>query len=207
MEILNRLRSATGPIHGRIELLPACQAMLAGTVAREDYVRLLHSLYHLHRTFEAALLACPEVLRVWPATPSRAEAIARDLATFGVEEGPMPESVNDWVEDIRSHNHVAAWAGCGYVFEGSRMGSRVLARTVARALGLELRLGVGLDYHLDAGEDPNGNWRRIMAALSALAPDDHAQTAMTEAAVRTFEVMYSLHEAVGEPETVFQPVG
>jgi hypothetical protein len=72
---------------------------------------------------------------------------------------------------------------------------------------MEMRLGVGLDYHLDAGEDPMGNWKRVMAALAALDRDPAARTAMLTAAVRTFEMLYTLHEAVRESSSAFAVVG
>jgi heme oxygenase len=207
MEILTELRAATGPIHQRIEELPASKAMLAGEIDRAAYAQLLVNLYHLHAAFEVEHAATPEVAAVWPQTPSRAAALARDLQAFDVDPGEAPMWVADWIAEMHSCAHPAAWAGAGYVFEGSRMGSRILARSLSRGLGLEMRLGVGLDYHLDAGEDPMGNWKRVMAALAALDRDPAARTAMLTAAVRTFEMLYTLHEAVRESSSAFAVVG
>jgi heme oxygenase len=195
MEILNALRRATGPIHQQIEQLPLCKEMLAGTVDRATYVRLLDALYHLHAAFESEFAACPQLMGVWPTTVSRAAALRRDLAVFGVIPTPQPQWVVDWVESIRGLGHPAAWAGAGYVFEGSRMGSRVLVRTLARGFALDPVPGVGLDYHLDAGDDPNGTWRRVMGALAEVGQGDEARAAMVAAAVQTFQQIYDLHEA------------
>ncbi len=202
MEILTELRAATGPIHKRIEELPASRAMLAGEVDRDQYAQLLANLYHLHAAFEDSLANCPDVIAVWPRTQSRAAALARDLQAFGVESGSAPDWVADWIEDIRACGHPAAWAGAGYVFEGSRMGSRILARTLSRGLGLDMKLGVGLDYHLDAGDDPNGTWKRVMFALAALDRDAEARAAILAAAVQTFEVLYAIHEAMPAPALI-----
>jgi len=207
MEILTELRKATGPLHQRIEELPASKAMLSGEIDRDCYAQLLSKLYHLHAAYEAGLAGCPEVLTVWPRTPSRAAALARDLQAFEVEPGESPEWVTAWVAEIQSCAHPAAWAGAGYVFEGSRMGSRILARSVSRGLGLEMRLGVGLDYHLDAGEDPNGNWKRVMGSLAALDRDAEARTAILSAAVRTFEILYAVHATAYEPAAAFEVIG
>jgi heme oxygenase len=202
MEILNELRQATGAIHGRIEELPICREMLAGTVDRAAYARLLGDLFHLHRAYETALAACPPVAALWPQTPSRAAALARDLAAFGVAPRPTPGRVVEWQADIEALEHPAAWAGVGYVVEGSRLGSRVLVRSLATGFGLKPALGVGLDYHLDAGDDPSGNWRRVLGALAALDRDPPSRRAILTAAVATFEALYELHEAAAEVPTV-----
>ncbi|CAN5350987.1 hypothetical protein BH11PLA2_BH11PLA2_31470 [soil metagenome] len=194
MEILNALRTATHAVHTRIETLPVCQAMLAGEVDRDAYTALLGKLYYLHDRFESELAACPAVAAVWPLTPSRAQAIARDLAVLGAEPGECPYWIEEWVNELNAQENPAVWAGVGYVFEGSRMGSRVLVRTVSKALGLEMKLGNGLDYHLDAGTDPAGNWRNVMGALVALDRNEDARHAIVTAAVSTFEAMYDLHE-------------
>jgi heme oxygenase (biliverdin-IX-beta and delta-forming) len=193
MEILNQLRAATGAVHTRIEALPVCEQILAGTIDRESYAALLGNLFHLHDRYESALNAS-SIASIWPVTPSRAAAIDRDLPIFNHEPGSLPDIVEEWQSEIEALDHPAAWAGVGYVLEGSRMGSRVLVRSLAKAFEIEPRLGVGLDYHLDAGSDPNGTWRAVMAALVALDDDGTARDAIIRAAMSTFEAMYALHE-------------
>jgi heme oxygenase len=198
MEILSALRQATDSLHTQIEQLPLSQAMLAGQVARDQYVSLLKSLYHVHAAAEERLATTPVVAAVWPPTPSRAAAVIRDLAAFGVEPGDAPESVGEWVSQIDAVGHPAAWAGVGYVLEGSRLGSRVLARPLARSLSVEPRLGVGLDYHLDTGPDPIGTWRQVQNALSGLDNSSDARAAMIAAAGITFKILFLLHETTSE---------
>ncbi len=207
MEILNELRKATGPIHTRIEELPICKGLLAGTVDRLAYARLLSLLQPLHESFESALNEVSALTGIWPSTPSRAAALGRDLAVFGTELEPAIEAVRDWFDGLQSLGHPAAWAGAGYVFEGSRMGSRVLVKCVAQAFHIPLQMGAGLDYHLDSGEDPTGNWKRVMGALAAADHGSEARAAMIDAAVRTFEVIYALHELAGEPVESLEMVG
>ena len=199
MEIVNELRKATGPIHTRIEELPVCKAMLAGEVNAAGYQRLLGSLWCLHSAFEQGVAALGAH---WPGGPSRANAIERDLAQLGgVIPGEAPACVADWSEEMAALAVISptAWAGAGYVFEGSRMGSKVLIGPVSRALGLEIRPGNGLDYHLDGTPD---GFRRVMGALIGLDRSPEDRRAMIEAAVRTFEVIYALHQAAAEPAPV-----
>jgi heme oxygenase len=191
MEILGILRGATGAIHGRIEELPVCKALLAGDVDADTYAALLGSLLHLHEAYEAEIAASG--VR-WPATPSRAAALQRDLSFFGADAGDVPAVIDEWIEAIHHLEHASAWAGVGYVLEGSRMGSRVLVKSISRGLELEPRLNNGLDYHLDNGSDPNGTWKQVMGALVAADTDAAARTAIVTAAVATFEAIYALHE-------------
>lgn len=199
MEILNELRKATAALHARIEELPMSRAMLAGTVDRTAYARLLADLYHVHAVYESALAGCAEVAACWPATPSRAAAIRRDLAVLGGTIGPMPDWVGHWQAAVEGAGHPAAWAGVGYVVEGSRLGSRLLARSLAAAFGRPPVLGVGLDYHLDAGDDPAANWRQVLTALATLDRGPVAREAILAAAVVTFETLYDRYESVGCP--------
>lgn len=194
MEVLNALRQATGTIHARIEQLPLCQEMLRGCVSRSDYTQLLQSLYHVHAAYEDRVERCPALQQVWPQTPSRAAAITRDLHALGASPGQRPERITDWIHQVEALGHPVAWAGVGYVLEGSRMGSRVLVRPLAEALGVPPRLGVGLDYHLDSGTDPRGNWQSVIAALNALGTSEPARDAIVAAAVATFETMFALFE-------------
>jgi heme oxygenase len=192
MEILSILRGATGAIHARIEELPLCKAILAGEIDGSTYSALLGSLHPLHEAYETEMAASG---LQWPATPSRADALRRDLDILDGDTGDTPTVVFEWLDTIRQLEHPAAWAGVGYVMEGSRMGSRVLVKSISQALGLEQRLGKGLDYHLDAGSDPNATWKQVMGCLAAADTDAAARTAIVNAAVATFEAIYALHES------------
>jgi heme oxygenase len=139
------------------------------------------------------------VSALWPQTPSRAAAISRDLAVLGTSPCPTPGWIGEWLAGIEALDQPAAWAGVGYVVEGSRLGSRVLVKSLAAGFGVEPALGIGLDYHLDAGDDPTGNWRRVMGALAALDHGPQARDAIVAAAVATFEVLYELHEMAADP--------
>ncbi len=206
MEILNSLRQATRTLHGNIEELPICKAMLASDVSHATYAKLLGELYHIHAAYESALASQTDLQRCWPNTPSRAAAIARDLKVLGYTLEETPATAQEWVSDLEALGHAAAWAGVGYVLEGSRMGSRVLVKCLAPALELKPELGHGLDYHLDAGEDPNGNWRAVMGALAAMDRSPEAHEAMVAAAVRTFEELYAIHERIEHTHPQLEPV-
>ncbi len=72
----------------------------------------------------------------------------------------------------------------------------MLAKPVARGLDLPVEAGAGLDYHHDAGADPAGTWKGVLAALVAAGRDAAAGAALVAAAVATVELLYSRHAVV-----------
>ncbi|WP_439621909.1 biliverdin-producing heme oxygenase [Gemmata sp.] len=204
MELIDELRTVTRPIHTRIEQLPAARELAQGRIGREPYLDLLGRLYWVHATFEAELDRAPVVRAAWPAEAERAAAVARDLEVLGGDPPcAPPAAVTEWRHRLRARGHHAAWAGAGYVLEGSRMGSRVLAAPLARALAVPPGAGVGLDYHRDGLADPVGRWERVRAALAALDEGGANRAHITFGAVATFELMLAVHaEPVADPEPI-----
>ena len=199
MDPLHHLRAATRPLHDRIEQLPVCRAMAAGTVGRDEVAAVTAGMWHAYRAFERELARHAKVAAVWPPLEGRSAALARDLDALGAEPGDEPAFVRDWADCLRERAQTdpEVWAGAGYVFEGSRMGSRVLLPALATALGVHPRPGVGLDFHLAAVQDA-GVWPALRKALPALGGTPAAQSAMLDGAVATFELMIALH-AAAEP--------
>jgi heme oxygenase len=194
MELIDELRAATRAAHTGLEQLPAAKAMAGGTVDRPTYVALLGRLYWVHAAFEAAIERTPDLAAVWPPEAVRAMAVARDLSVLGADPVPEPTVVTEWVKQVSDLGRpAAAWAGVGYVLEGSRLGGRVLVGPVAQALNLPAGAGVGLDYHREGLDDPGGRWTRVRAALAAAdrTPEDRA--ALVAAAVATFDLMARVH--------------
>ncbi|MGL6096467.1 MAG: biliverdin-producing heme oxygenase [Fimbriiglobus sp.] len=194
MELTDELRAATRAAHTGLEELPVARAMAGGTVDRTTYAALLARLYWVHAGFEAAVAGTPDLAAVWPPEAVRAAAVARDLAALGADPVPEPADVAAWAARVGGLGRpAAAWAGVGYVLEGSRLGGRVLVGSVARGLNLPAGPGVGLDYHREGLDDAGGRWGRVRAALAAAdrTPEDRA--ALVAAAVATFDVMARVH--------------
>jgi heme oxygenase len=202
MDPLHDLRAATRPLHDRIEQLPVCRAMAAGTVGRDEVAFVTAALWHAYRAFERELARHDKVAAVWPTQEGRSAALERDLFALGADAGDEPEYVREWADALRERAQTdpEVWAGAVYVFEGSRMGSRVLLPALATALGVDARPGVGLDFHLEAVQDA-GVWPALRKALPALGGTPAARSAMQAGAVATFELMIALH-AAAEPAAV-----
>jgi heme oxygenase len=194
MELLQALRTETRPQHERLEQRLYPRAMAAGTITRQQYAELLGALVWVHRRFEQAVEHYAELAAVWPAEARRATAIERDLQAFGQDCPVEPPEVAQWYERNCAELHPsAAWAGVGYVLEGSRMGGRFLEKSLARALGVGPGQGVGLDYHRDGLDDPSGRWKRVLAAIESLDRSSEHRGTIVSAAAGTFDLMAALH--------------
>jgi heme oxygenase len=167
----------------------------------------LERLYWVHTTFESEVARCPELAAVWPAEATRAPAIIRDLAVWGAAFPPVvPDAVSDWHRKMLLRGAPSVWAGVGYVLEGSRMGSRMLAAPLSRALGVPPGPGVGLDYHREGLAEPLARWQRVRTAIEMLDGYGANRKHIVFGAVSTFELMLIVHaEPACVPEPFLQP--
>jgi heme oxygenase len=160
------LRTAIADQHTRIEATAIAVQITAGSVAPDDYVRLLRRLLPLHRHLDALVLAASAGM------PSRllrrSDAIAADLAVLVPHE--------KIVENTPQHLAIDGQAGilgALYVVAGSRLGSRVLRPALATALGRSPASGTpGLTYHDDYPAMP-ADWQSFLQRLAAISADDH----------------------------------
>jgi len=121
VDLRARLRSATAPLHERVD-----QAFSAFALERtEGYRRFLTAHAEVTVPLEQALEASgiETLLPDWRQR-SRRQALLADLQDLGVRMTPLPSA------DI----FTPGWCwGAAYVMEGSRLGGRVLAKRVAQA--------------------------------------------------------------------------
>ena len=201
MDTLAALRRATGPLHDRIEALPVCQEMAKGRIDRETYLRLIRGMHRAALIFEEGLAGEPRVREKWPDVAGRARLLAGDIRALGGEPSEEPSAfLRGWRDELLelAEGNPLAWAGVGYVFEGSRMGSRVLLRPLAEALDVEPSPGNGLDYHLAAVSD-KGAWPTVRSALTTLAESEGDVEAIVDGARASFEMMIGLHQEAEVP--------
>ncbi|MBY0522992.1 MAG: biliverdin-producing heme oxygenase [Gemmataceae bacterium] len=200
MDLTLRLREATADLHRRIEQLPVAQAMIEGRIRREDYVRLLGQLHHVHSALESELTANKALHGVFRPSMVRLGAIRGDLSVLGAPLPPSPSAETAaLICDVRDLSARAPWAllGCLYVVEGSRMGSMHLVKPLSRALGVTREPGCGLDYHLEGMTGRPLAWMKFKAALLAAPLDPLRETQIIDAAVRTMTGLHEIYEAVG----------
>ncbi|MEZ6140605.1 MAG: biliverdin-producing heme oxygenase [Zavarzinella sp.] len=199
MTVLAKLRAATGPIHQQIENLSFTQRMVAGAISKDEYLDLLQHLYHVHVAFEQHLDQLP--VDFVHGNIQRSHRVWSDLQFHGVDQLlPVHEEINSWLVEMDQLATVssAAWVGALYVFEGSRMGSRMLVGPLCQALQLPPEMGNGLDYHVENMHDRGQTFRQFMAALDNYPAKEEVATVIVEAAVKTFQLLYQLHLAMTE---------
>jgi heme oxygenase len=199
MTLPDMIRQTIAASHSAIEETPAAKGMIAGTIDREAYARLLAQLKFIHDTLENQLHGKPELAGLYdPAEMKRSHVITRDLENLDFE---ADDSVLDPTSHLmllfRQWGEVAPWMLIGplYVLEGSRMGSMALVRPVARALGLEVRPNVGVDYHLDGMATRPQVWMQFKAKLAATPFSDAQKENICRAAAATMTALHSLYSA------------
>ena len=207
MTLTERLKRAVADGHARIEGLPLAAAMLAGRLPRDAYLALLGELELIHGPLEAELAARPGAVPVYRPAMARAELLRRDRAALGGDPPPAPladtqelvERIGTWAAETP-----AALIGVLYVFEGSRMGSLVLARRLAASLGVPAEPGRGLDYHLDGAADRPRQWGRLKGELDALPLTAEQQDAVVAAAAEAMDRLCGVYAALpcAEPAAV-----
>lgn len=194
-ESLSRdIRAALADAHAAIERVPLARALIAGTVTREQYARLLGQLLACHETLEGELARHAELAPVFPPGSGRVGVILGDLEALRLAVVPPDAPARQLCDTFRSwsHSQPMSLAGALYVFEGSRMGSMMLAKSIAAALGVPCELGRGVDYHLqDAAERPR-LWAEFKAAFDRLAPGEP----IVSAATVTMNALHAIYEAI-----------
>jgi heme oxygenase len=209
MSLTQQIRNALRETHDRIEQLPLTTAMVKGQLSRADYVRLLSQLLAVHAALEPELERRPELAGIYRPEMARAGLLRADLRAFGADEPDAPlsetvalvELVRQWATETPR-----ALVGCLYVFEGSRMGSMILAKRLAEGFGLPSTPGHGLDYHLDRAHERPKLWQQFKAAVDGLELSETQRGEILAAATATMDAVYTVYEAVSpEPEPAAGP--
>lgn len=199
MDIMGQLRLAIDQTHQDIENLPYSRALLAGQLHRPAYLVSLGQLYHLHLNLECELGCHPQLLSVYrPGVMARGHLIERDLAALGGQAGRPAAQTTRLITRFRAWSEEAPCAllGALYVFEGSRLGSLVLARSLARSLGVPAEPWRGLDYHIDAASERPRLWGEFKTAMNAVMLSDADRREVVDAAAATMSGLYDLYAAL-----------
>ncbi|MBL8800191.1 MAG: biliverdin-producing heme oxygenase [Planctomycetia bacterium] len=203
MDLPLRLREATAELHGRIERLPAAEAMAAGRITRADYLALLGQLTLLHATLERELELHDALRVLYQSGMARLPVLHTDLAVLGGAPAARPwPATLALVRELQEWSAQRPWALLGslYILEGSRMGSMVLVKPLSAALGVPPRPGQGLDYHLQGMADRPRAWQQFKAVLAALPLTDDQAEQVLAAAVRTMSGLHALYAALTAPD-------
>ncbi len=191
LDLVSRLRAAIADPHQKIEATALVAAMVAGSIARVDYLTLLDRLAPVHAAFERRFVSS-RLRALFPASlVLRDEALRSDVLVLRGHalvlrgDGPLPRTapcpLATWLEAANESELV----GAGYVIAGSSLGSTVLRPLLAKALAAADQPGHGLDYHRVQPDVLRQAWPALLERLELLPADawtpaeDGAHTMMT----------------------------
>jgi heme oxygenase len=202
LDLAGTLKNAIDILHRRIESTPYALAIFSGTITPTDYGRSLVQMLHLHEALEEQLARHPELPIYDPETMGRSTSLRRDIAWWGGFADGLPlASTTNLVEAFESWSQDSpiGLIGALYVFEGSRMGSMILAGSLSRGFRVPAQPANGLDYHVDGIADRPATWRRFRESLNALELSSEQRETVVASAVTTMSILCDVRQELGVP--------
>ena len=151
--VSDRIRRSLDSLASRSDALIRLRRIVAGSITRPAYVKLLHQLYPVQLLIERAASSVELSTRLFNERDmSRASIVSRDMECLaGTTSGVILPATSDLLRRLsqKFEECPASVMGAVYVIESARLGAPTLARAVSRALGLPVRYGRGLDFLLD----------------------------------------------------------
>jgi heme oxygenase len=198
-----RLRQGTAVAHRQAESGAFIRALMEGAVTRESWGRFVHALSFVYRALETGLRAHAGDPRVGPLVfeeVERSEALARDLAFFGVpaDAAPLPEALT-YARHLEALAVSAPHRLVAHAYTrtlGDLSGGQMLRTCLVRAFGLT---GVdGQAFHVfERIGDVDAFKHQYRARLDALPLSASEQAEVIEEAVRAFELNAAITRALG----------
>ncbi len=190
--IMDLLKERTAEHHRRAEQQPLQQALVKGTATRDEYIRWLGQMLHVHTALERCIeSAAAHEPRLGIVTPEQHghPRLAADLRAIGIDPASIAPSAPTAAASVEIHTAAKALPvsllGFHYVLEGSKNGNRYIAMALRRGLGLVPGTG---DTYLDPyGEQQRAKWQEFRTAMGAQAYSDRETQAVIAAAGRMFE--------------------
>lgn len=191
------LREHTHDAHQRLHRLTVFRALLAGTLEREGYGRLLTRLHDYYRGVDASLLSACRRLALRGedyAYQPRAAMFAADLVTLGFACTPAGADLPPTIETP------AALAGALYVIEGSLLGGATLDDAARRLLPASHAADTqGRSYWAWCRQVASERWQSTTSFIERLAHTPNMAHAAIAAAHATFTSMHLCLESLHEP--------
>lgn len=192
--LMNGLKAATQELHNNAENHEFQQRFSRGEITREDYVRYLGQMLHVHRALETGirrLRSTVEALRLIPDYQFQQPYLEEDLAFFGVslDEHPASPAVERLVARMKALelDEPLGLLGFHYVLEGSNNGSRIIARAIRHKLGLADGRG---DRYLDPyGQEQRKLWMEFREKVNATTFSHEEAAAIASAARDMFQAV------------------
>lgn len=195
--MIERIRSATRPLHEQIEKTIDIPRWLS---SRQAYAELLRATAAFYLPLEDELTQLPWSEAGYAFTAGRKSPdLIRDLNAL---EKPVPTR-SEQCADLPRADTLAGGFGCLYVIEGASLGGQIISRLLRRDLNITPETG-GAFYH-GAGDRTAVRWRGFIEQMSSYCGSDEVRiAAATTRAVdcfRCFERWMAAHS----PAAFIQP--
>ena len=198
--IMGRLKAETAEQHAIAESKPLEAALVAGSIAHDQYKQYLAQRWLIHRELEGATdRVLDEDHRLahlgLPGLYQTANLEA-DLAHLGIDTASIKplKGAQNLVDTIRNAPSPAVLMGIYYVFEGSKNGARFIARALGKAWGkTDLE---GMKYLDPHGEAQRGLWMKFREDMNAIDWSSEEQNVMVKAAQDTFDAISALDDEI-----------
>lgn len=197
------LRELIHPWHQAAEETPFARAMIDGTMSRESYIKNLQNLRTIHLFVETEIDRSPVFKQVFRESMRRVRHIERDLEALGAEPCSLHTEAQEFIAQCQElvDNTPLSVFGLLYVLEGSRMGSMFLMPCIMNALNLELREGVGLDYHYIGASHTPARFRQFKDDLNDAIASLSDRVAIAQAACVMMSGLSRMYRHMGQPSS------
>lgn len=194
------LREIIHPWHQAAEETPFARAMIDGTMSQESYVQNLQILRTIHSFVESEMDRSPFFKQVFRESMRRVRHIEKDLSAFGAKPHPPHTETQEFIAECQQlvEKNPLSVFGLLYVLEGSRMGSMFLMPCIMNALKLELREGVGLDYHLIGASQTPARFRQFKDDLNDAIASLSDRLAIAQAACVMMSGLSRMYRSMGQ---------
>ncbi|WP_020471126.1 biliverdin-producing heme oxygenase [Zavarzinella formosa] len=184
--ILDAIRTATRPIHDRLE---GSADIIGQLHSRDAYRRLLQRFLGFYEPLEQRLAAITgyETVHFDPAPRLKAHKIHADLLWLGMtgeEIAALPRC-----ERLPTTDSLPNAMGCWYVLEGATLGGQMIRRQLESTLGLNVNTGVA--FFSSYGSEIGKMWNAFCISLGQSASTTSDESKAISSAVETFGLFAS----------------
>lgn len=189
------LRSSTNDLHEQLHALPPFVKLMDNSLDVPGYVAILRRFRDFYALMDVQMLqACsdcniPDTLYHYQ---PRQPMFAADVRALGGDSHAAVHDSCPW-PDMDS---AASLAGVAYVIDGSVLGGITMNKSAMALLGEGVTSG--RSYWNWCRKNGLRQWHSALALVDSRWTDAKSRTAMTNAALRTFEALNVWHSADGE---------
>jgi heme oxygenase len=184
MQLLQRFREATRPLHGSIEA-DFQPRMHLGSLA--DYQRMLARFWGVHQPLEESIAPFAHSWPLeWERTRRRAPHLRADLLALGVTHADL-EVINRCAALPRVTSR-AGVLGALYVAEGSRLGAVLVGGAAVERLDVTPERGAA--FLCGAGSETGQLWRSFVAVVQSSALSREEADEAVNVAAGTFHAFH-----------------